>query len=144
MNKFLKQTVFVLYLATLVLITPTLGMAQTGGGGNSVGTGSGGNSVIKFDNPLNVSSLCGLLQKLLQVLLVVGLPISVLFLVYAGFLYVKARGAPKELQKANRNFRYVLFGILLFLGAWTLGQILQSTLNALSSGSGNPAIGACN
>lgn len=143
MRNFLKQTALVLYLATLIL--PTFVMAQSLSGDNTPPSMSGNNNFITLSNPLNgINSLCGLVQKLLQVILTIGLPVAVLFLVYAGFLFVKARGAPKELQKAKKNFSYVLLGILLFLGAWFLGKILQTTLNALSSGSGNPAIGSCN
>ena len=135
---------FIKYYALifLYLATPSTGLAQMTG--NNSPTFQGNGNSITLLNPLGeISSLCILLQKVLGVLLGFGVPIAVLFLVYAGFLFVKARGNPKELIHARRNFRYVILGIMLFLGAWMLGQIVASTINTLGAGSGAPGVGSC-
>jgi hypothetical protein len=49
-------------------------------------------------NPLGVSSFCGLVKVLLDAALVIGIPIAVLFIVYAGFKFVMAQGNPEELR----------------------------------------------
>ncbi|KKW35602.1 hypothetical protein A2852_01260 [Candidatus Adlerbacteria bacterium RIFCSPHIGHO2_01_FULL_54_23] len=89
---------------------------------------------FKLQNPLNFETICGLIQGLLKVFITIGIPIAVLFLVYSGFLFVWARGSVDGLKKAKRNFFYTLLGIALFLGAWFLGQVIASTINALSPG----------
>ena len=148
MKFFVKHAAFVgLFFGIFFLITPLLVQAQGGGASNTVyptsGGGGGTNSITLF-NPLGeIDGICELLQRILKILLAFGVPIAVLFLVYAGFLFVKARGNPKELIRARTNFKYVILGIMLFLGAWMLGQILASTINTLGVGSGAPGIGSC-
>lgn len=149
MKFFVKHSTFIsLFFGIFFLIMPLLVQAQGGGGGSNTvyptsGGGGGSNSITLF-NPLDgINSICQLLQKLLGVLLAFGVPIAVLFLVYAGFLFVKARGNPKELIRARTNFKYIILGIMLFLGAWMLGQIVASTVNTLGAGSGAPGVGSC-
>ncbi len=92
-----------------------------------------------LQNPLNVTSICGLLQAILSAILTIGTPVAVLFLIYAGFKFVTARGNSEALVKARENLLYVCIGIALFIGAWVLGQIIANTLNQL----GVPLIGNC-
>ncbi len=127
--------------AFLLLIVAAPAFAQFGGGSDQTYTAGGGTNTLV--NPLNVGSLCSLLKEMLDVLLIFGVPIAVLFLTYSGFLFVKARGNPKELLRARKNFTYVILGIMLFLGAWTLGQIVASTINTLGAGSGSSGAGVC-
>ena len=149
MKFFVKHSTFIgLFFGIFFFIMPLLVQAQAGSGNTNSPyippAGSGNTNSITLLNPLDgISSICQLLQKVLGVLLAFGVPIAVLFLVYAGFLFVKARGNPKELIHARRNFKYVILGIMLFLGAWMLGQIVASTINTLGAGSGAPGVGSC-
>lgn len=101
---------------------------------------------VVIQNPLgSTTTLCGLIKNLLNVILALGVPVSVLFLVYAGFLLIWARGNTAALEKAKRNLRYVIIGIAVFLGAWALGQVIANTVNAVAQGSGvNFSINSCN
>ena len=94
-------------------------------------------------NPLGDITFCKLVKNILQAVLQIGIPVAVLFLVYAGFLFVVARGNPTGLEKAKKNLKYVLLGIAIFLGAWVIGQVIAATINSLSQGSGNPFITSC-
>jgi hypothetical protein len=98
---------------------------------------------FQLTNPLSVSSICGLIKKVLGAILALGIPIAMLFLVYAGFLFVIARGSPTGLQKAKDNLLHVVMGIGIFLGAWFLGQIIANTINAVQPGSVS-GINSCN
>ncbi len=66
-----------------------------------------------------------------------------LFLVYAGFLFIIARGNTEKLTTARHNLVWTIVGIGLFLGAWFLGQVIAATINSLQQGTGNPAINSC-
>ena len=109
-------------------------------GGNSGGSAYGNNSApnpgigFQLQNPLNVSTICGLIKKVLNVILGLGIPIAMLFLVYAGFMFVKAKGNPGEIKKAKENLMYIIFGTALFLGAWLLGQLVANTINQINPG----------
>lgn len=124
------------YIAISALaVVPSIVFAQSTGGSSSVG----------FSNPLNASTICDVLKIGLNALLTIAMPIGVLFLVYAGFKLVFARGNPKQLQVAKRNLFWVIVGIGIFMGCWVLGQILANTLNSLATQSGQQPlyIGSC-
>lgn len=69
----------------------------------------------------------------------IGIPVATLFIVWAGFLFVVARGKPEALTKAKANALYVAIGVAVFLGAWFLAQIIAATIQAL----GGPSIASC-
>ena len=116
--------------ALLTIVTPIYAWAETNGS-------------VALENPLGNVTVCSLLQKFLNALLAIGIPIAVLFLVYAGFMFIIARGAPKGLAKARTNLVNVLIGIALFLGAWTIGQLVASTINSIRPGTVTSGTGSC-
>ena len=118
-------------------ITGSGGGQITGSGGGQI-TGSGGTTCAPNTvcNPLQFGTFCTLLKAIFNDILVLGIPIATLFIVWAGFKLVLARGNEKELTDAKRNLWYIVIGIALFLGAWTLSQIIANTLAALGGGGG--------
>src|SRR3989338_7320856 len=97
-------------VAVLVLLaSPLLAGAKTGGtGGNPTGgTGCVGNSCT-VTNPLNAPDFKTLIEKVLQGVLIIAVPIIVLFIIYSGFLFVTAQGDTTKLQKARTNFFWVV------------------------------------
>ena len=122
---------------------PTL---STGAISNPSGTGAVSNPSgfgFRFENPLKVSTICGLIQKLLTAILVLGTPVAVLAMVYAGFMFVLARGNAEKLVKAQKNLLYVLMGIAIFFGSWVLGQVIANTINTIKPGTVNSS-NSCN
>ncbi len=89
------------------------------------------NGSYSVNNPLQVTSVCGLLKKILEGAVAVGIPVAVLFIIWSGFRFVLAQGKPKDLQAARRNFYYTVIGIALFVGAWVLAMIIAGTINAI-------------
>ncbi|MBY0294320.1 pilin, partial [Patescibacteria group bacterium] len=129
-------------IAAVLFVAPMVAGAQTGNSGVPGGTG---NSLVGFQNPLSANSICQALTLFLNAVSAIGGPIAVLFLVYAGFRMVWARGNTKELDAAKRNLWYTMLGIGIFMAAWVLGQVVANTLGALGAGTGNvnPTIGQC-
>lgn len=131
-------TLVTVAILSLYLITP-LAFAQTGGTG--IGAPSGGTGINQpsggtggsytLQNPLGVDSLCKLIGVLLKAAIVIGIPIAVLFIVYAGFKFIMARGSPAELSEARSNLLNVIIGIAIFLGASLIAQVIISTLHQL-------------
>ena len=109
------------------------------------GTGTGGSTSHQVINPLGgVTSICGLIKALLGAAIAIGIPIAVLFIVYAGLLFVLARGNSEKLADARQNMLYVVIGIAIFLGAWLLASVIANTVNALQAGSGQSSVISCN
>jgi hypothetical protein len=133
-------------LASIFLLaSPALVFAQssqyTNGGSNQPVAG-GSNTV---QNPLgNINSFCGLIKALLTAIIAIGIPVAVLFIVFAGFKFVIAMGNPSKLGEARRNLGYTLAGIGIFLGAWLLAMVIANTVNALGAGSSQSQIISCN
>lgn len=91
-------------------------------------------------NPLKFNSICGLIKGLIDAAIVIGIPIAVLFIVYAGFKFVIAQGNSEKLKDARKNFLYTIIGIAIFLGSWVITEVIVNTVKAL----GVPGVGACN
>ena len=79
-------------------------------------------------NPLSVNSFCGLLQKILNAIIAIGIPVAVLFLVIVGFKFILARGNPSKLEEARTNLLHTVIGIAIFIGAWAITQVIISTM----------------
>lgn len=86
-----------------------------------------------LENPLRpeFSSIPTFIAGALKVLVIVALPVVALFIVVAGFMYIKARGNPGKISEAHTNFVYVLIGALLILGAWVIATLIGGTVTQL-------------
>ena len=93
-----------------------------------------GGSTTGIDNPLNASSIQGLIDSIIKIMIEIGTPIAILFLIYAGFLYVKAMGKPAEVTKAHQALLWTLVGIAVLLGASILAKIIAGTISQLGAG----------
>jgi hypothetical protein len=110
--------------------------ASAGNTGNDVsGIGndnSGTNVSYQLDNPLSgVNDIGSFIKKLLDIVLTIGIPIVAFFIIYAGFLFVTARGNSTKLETAKSTLGYTLLGAAILLGSWVLAQALGETIKSL-------------
>ncbi len=106
----------------------TTGTGNINGGGTTGGT-SGGST--KLANPLKVNTIQELLNLILQVVVTLAVPIIVLFLIYAGFLFVTAQGSDEKLKKAKTAFTWTIIGGVIVLGASVLLTVISTTVRSL-------------
>lgn len=106
--------------------------STTGSEGNESTTGSGGNITETINNPLNVSDITDFMAKLLEIFIKVSIPILVIFIVYSGFRFLIARGNEAELEKAKKNFLWVVIGTAIVLGSWVIVTIIRGTVEQIS------------
>ncbi len=89
----------------------------------------------KLDDPLGEGvSLEGLLLKLFDIILYVGVPVVAFFLIWSGFMFITAQGNPEKLTIARSRLLYTIIGAVLLLGAWTISQAIKGTLEDIKSG----------
>ena len=134
----IKKELLFIFIVLAALLIPAVSFAQSSSSGNIspsdnsgnvAPSGSSGNSIVILKNPLNnITGFCGFIKQLFLSAGALGVPIAVLFLVYAGFLFVWARGRPEALTKAKNNLFYTLFGIAIFFAAWMLALAIAATL----------------
>ncbi len=84
-----------------------------------------------IDNPLQVSDLNNFIVGLLNALIKIGIPIMTVFLVYSGLRLVMARGNEKELVDAKKNLLWVIIGVAILLGGWTIVKVLKGTFDEI-------------
>ena len=87
---------------------------------------SGGGSTL--DNPLKFNTIDELLTGIISVLLIFAVPIIILFIMYAGFLYVTAQGDTTKIQTAHSALTWAVVGGLIVLGAEVIKTIIQGTV----------------
>jgi hypothetical protein len=140
-NVFGILTGFVLLLLPMfvIAVAPPTGGSGLGGstGGSGIGSPTGGSGIsggsAELKNPLGVSSFQDLAKALLNAAIVIGIPIAVLFIVFAGFKFVLARGNPEALKIARKNLLYTIVGIAIFIGASLIAGVITSTLHQLGA-----------
>lgn len=114
MKKILINKIFV----AITYLMPSLLLAETLNSG--------------LNNPIgNVGDLYTLINAVLKVVVSIGTIIVVLALVYAGFLFIAARGNPEKINQAKSVFLWTVVGAIVLLGAEALSQVVQNTAREL-------------
>src|SRR3989344_1350540 len=96
--------------------------------GNANNTGTG-----MLENPIKVGTLTELLQKAIDIVWKLGIPVIVLVIIYTGFLFVAAQGNTTKLTKAKDALLWVIIGSAVVLGSWVLAKALAGTVKNLQS-----------
>ncbi len=107
------------------------------GGGTPPGSGgtppSGGGTPPGFQgiiNPIQPSSLTEFLLMIVDIILIIAIPIIILFIIYAGFLFVTAQGNESKLETAKSALLWSVIGGVVVLGARVLLEIIEGTVDA--------------
>ena len=69
----------------------------------------------EITNPLKAKSIILLLNELLNIVYQIGLPVIAVFIVYSGFLFVKAQGNESQLSEAKKTFYWTVIGAAVVL-----------------------------
>ncbi|MFA6797372.1 MAG: hypothetical protein WCR40_01550 [Candidatus Paceibacterota bacterium] len=87
-------------------------------------------SVIQ--NPLGkLNSVPVFVSDLLSYVVKIGGIVAIFAFIYSGYLFVKARGNPKELETAKTVFKNTIIGVAVLLGAQLIASIIIGTIKNL-------------
>lgn len=131
-NAFVGQT-------QLVELIPSAGTCGSAGGDTGADTTPQGDFSgmqeleIPIENPINITSIPNLIQKILEGLIKIGIPLLVVMIVYSGALYLFARGNSTKIGEAHTMLKYTLIGGAILLGAWALSELIFDTLIDLTA-----------
>ncbi|MEN9920700.1 MAG: hypothetical protein RL538_593 [Candidatus Parcubacteria bacterium] len=95
--------------------------------------GGGGNISYALKNPLAFDSIEDFVVAILNVVIVIATPIVVLFIIFAGFKYVTARGNPGQIQEATQALTYAIIGGVLIIGAVAISKIIGNLVTAFGA-----------
>lgn len=87
---------------------------------------------IKLANPIGTNDFMSFISMILDIALKIGIPIATGFFIWAGFQYVLAQGNPTKVTAAHNNLKYVVFGTILFLGAWSITDVIIKTYQSVT------------
>jgi len=127
MKKLTKVTSFVVLAMVMVLpLLPSLALGVDTGivpvdipnpSGEEGLVGQGGTGIIE------------LLRTILTWIGIIFWIFAVGFILYAGFLYLTAGGAPEKVTKAGQQFKFGIIAIIIGLLAYGLPRIIQTILS---------------
>jgi hypothetical protein len=112
------------------------GVSGSQSSGNATGEQSGGGGAGQpLSSPIKDPTIKGFLTTLLGELIKIGYIVGVIYIVYAGFLFVTAGDSGDQISKARETLFWTVIGIGILLGAQAIAIIVSSTLEALISSS---------
>ncbi|PIR68970.1 hypothetical protein COX93_03400 [Candidatus Nomurabacteria bacterium CG_4_10_14_0_2_um_filter_30_12] len=115
--KYIKNNLNKFLLGAFIFILPIISLAE---------------DKVTIENPLgSTNTLIGLVKKILEGAVKIGMPVIVLAIIYSGFLFVAAQGNSEKLNEAKRSLIYTLIGAAILLGSWTIAQLIADTVKAL-------------
>lgn len=82
-------------------------------------------------NPIKSTTIQEFLLKIVDILLVFALPLVILYIMYAGYLFVMARGNPAKVTEARTALLWAVVGGVIVLGARIIFGIIEGTANSL-------------
>lgn len=124
-----------------------------GGGGTNPappteGTEGGTMQFDKLKNPLcattgdstvcssPIESVTEFIERILNIVIMIGMPIVVLALIWAGFLYVKAQGNSEKIKEAHKTLLWTVVGAGLLMGSWAIANAIKQTVVDIGTGAG--------
>lgn len=99
-----------------------------------IGGRTTGNQLVntQITNPIKYNNFYDFVEAVLKVAVQILMPFVVLAFVYSGFLFVRAQGAPAELESAKKAIFWSVIGAFILLGAWAFAKIIGTTVTALT------------
>ena len=125
-NKAKVSAIFFASVFFMNFLLPMLALGQ----GQGIPPVSGG----KILDPLRSNGtpdIPALINKIVDGLLLIGVPIIALILIYCGFLFVFALGNPEKLKKAKEALLWTVVGAAVFLGATLIAKLIVDTITAV-------------
>lgn len=110
-----------------------------GSGGDEPGDGpnsSGGDYIVDLglENPLagTVDTIPEFIQKIVYIIIKIGVPLVAMAILYSGFLFVTARGREAQLATAKTALWFAIIGGLVLLGAWLIAEAIRDALMTIN------------
>lgn len=82
-------------------------------------------------NVIKAPDIQTFLKKVIDVLLVFAVPLIILFIMYAGYLFVIAQGNPSKIEEARSALLWAVVGGVIVLGANVIYGVINGTIRAL-------------
>ncbi|MDO8523219.1 MAG: TrbC/VirB2 family protein [bacterium] len=98
----------------------------------ALGLGALNAYAFDFENPIKANDFGTVVQAIAGLMLKIGIPVATIFLLYAGFLFVTARGDETKLKTAKEVFWYTVIGTAIIVGASVIASAVVNFAKNLS------------
>lgn len=118
----------------MILATPLFAFSaiEDCAGGSGEGCAGGTSFNIKIVNPFKKDTIEGLIKTIVDdILMPIGGVVAVMMIMYAGFLYVTARGNESKISEAHKALTWAVIGAAILLGAWVISTAIGTTIDQL-------------
>lgn len=117
---------------TAVPLQNTDPVFQTGVPADGTGQAATGDAQYLIKNPLSkTTTLSQVVLNVVSIVRILLIMAAVLYLLYAGFMFVTARGAPEKIKKARNALLWGCVGIALILASQVIVTSLQNTVSGI-------------
>ena len=122
MKKIILSVLAIVMLA--VILSPCITIAV-----NDPGVGGDGGGSLNIKNPLGgTNDINSLLKNIVGFLIVLAIPISMILVVYSGFLYITSAGNEDKIKTAQKTLIWALVGFAVVLVARSVPVIIENIL----------------
>lgn len=97
----------------------------------AVGNQTAGILSFSLENPLLANNFWDLLSNFIDIAMKIGIPVAVFFFIWSGFQYIFAGGNEAKIRLAHKNLKNVVLGTIIFLGAWTITEVVVKTIQSV-------------
>lgn len=126
----IKKIIIFTGLLTLFL-TFSVGFSAFGAQGVNIDSRNG--PPVTLENPLGPNTdLRVLIGKILKLVAELGAIVCIFFIIYAGFLFIKAQGNETELTKAKSVLLWSVVGTAVLLGASVIADLIIGTVESVT------------
>lgn len=80
----------------------------------------------------NIHSFAEFVMQALRIVVQIGIPITAILLIWAGYLFVTAQGDVAKLTQAKRAFLWTVIGAAVVIGCWLLATAIQNTIEQIA------------
>jgi hypothetical protein len=87
-----------------------------------------GGTGVSIPNPIGSGTFQDLVERIARYLFQIGIPIAVIMILYAAFLYMTAGGSEEKVNKAHKALTYAVIGLGILFLAWGITSLVKELL----------------
>ena len=127
----MRRYLIVGFLGALLLATPFTAVSA-----QDLGAGLVRNAADKagFDKNTNETTFAAIIGDVIKTLLSFVGVIFLVLMVYAGFIWMNARGDERQIEKAQSIIRAAIFGLIITVGAYSITAFVVPRIVERTSG----------
>ena len=115
------------------IIAYKLVFAQAGSNSSNItGSNEGGSGYTTLKNPIDSNTFTQLIDRIIEFILFLAVPVLVIAIIWVGLLFVLAQGNEGKLKTAKSNLFWTLVGAAVIIGAKLIKEVLKGTIGAIT------------